>query len=799
MSRNRLLPTILVLLLASAVEPRAARAQDGDRGGPTPPRLAFTDGDVSFWRPGAEDWAPAQVNTPLAAGDSVYAGEGGNFEIQIGSRAFVRAGADTEVGLDSLEPDYLQFKVTGGHAALDVKRLPRGLTVEIDAPSGAFTIDRPGYYRVDADENNTTFIARRGGAATVVAAGGDTEDVGENQRVVLEGAENAQANVSAAPDPDEWDRWNYDRTGGYAEAPRSAEYIPPDVAGGDDLDRYGDWRETQQYGHVWRPREVAPDWAPYTTGRWVYDPYYEWTWVDESPWGWCPYHYGRWVNVDGFWGWAPGPVVVAPVYAPALVAFFGAPGVGVSVSVGAPLVSWVALGFGEPVVPWWGPPAIVGRPFWGGWGGPRIVNNVVVQNTTVVNVTNITKFQNVTVRNAVVGVDREHFGRGRVQHVRLDAEKAQGLRPVHGQLGVKPVAASLVAREGRGRRPPERLQARAVVATRPPHVPVERLRAKGLNVPPTAEPHVKVVKPHAGPHRGPGERGQQPAAAERPGGQPPAPPEGRRGGPGGRERPERPGRAERTGRRGMEPGETAPPPPPRGERRRPAGEERAAPPTPPGERRRPERLEQGPPGREGRPTPPPPPGARRERPGREREMEQPPREKPRPGRPEHAAPPPPQGERRRPARPEMEGRATPPSPPAMRRERPAREREAPAARPERPARQREAPAARPERAVRERPAQPAPRERPRHERPEHATPPPPQSRAPAPAREAARRPERAPAAPPARAAAPHARPAPSPPRERAARPPREAPSARRERRPRPEPQSLAPPVVRSRA
>ena len=28
--------------------------------------------DVSFWRPGGDDWAPAQVNTPLAPGDQLH-------------------------------------------------------------------------------------------------------------------------------------------------------------------------------------------------------------------------------------------------------------------------------------------------------------------------------------------------------------------------------------------------------------------------------------------------------------------------------------------------------------------------------------------------------------------------------------------------------------------------------------------------------------------------------------------------------------------------------------------------------
>ena len=38
---------------------------------PMPPRLSLTDGQVSFWRPGAQDWTQAQLNTPLAPGDAL--------------------------------------------------------------------------------------------------------------------------------------------------------------------------------------------------------------------------------------------------------------------------------------------------------------------------------------------------------------------------------------------------------------------------------------------------------------------------------------------------------------------------------------------------------------------------------------------------------------------------------------------------------------------------------------------------------------------------------------------------------
>src|SRR5262245_66670830 len=100
------------------------------------------------------------------------------------------------------------------------------------------------------------------------------------------------------------------------------------VYGTQELDQYGTWRVLDTYGPVWVPRAMPMGWVPYSTGRWIWDPSYGWTWLDDAPWGWAPYHYGRWVFVGGSWAWAPGPIVVRPVYTPALVAFFGGgPGV----------------------------------------------------------------------------------------------------------------------------------------------------------------------------------------------------------------------------------------------------------------------------------------------------------------------------------------------------------------------------------------------------------------------------------------------------------------------------------------
>ena len=147
----------------SPAEPAARR---------TPPRLSFVQGEVSFWRPGADDWAVARINTALEAGDNLYTGAGANLEVQVGPMAFLRAGEQTQLGLEDQEPDFLQLKVTSGHAALDVRQLDPGQTVELDTPNAAVSIERPGYYRVDVTADSTALISRRGGHATVTPAGG---------------------------------------------------------------------------------------------------------------------------------------------------------------------------------------------------------------------------------------------------------------------------------------------------------------------------------------------------------------------------------------------------------------------------------------------------------------------------------------------------------------------------------------------------------------------------------------------------------------------------------------------------
>lgn len=479
-----------------------AGAEDDERIGfeRTPPRLSFVDGEVSFWRLGAEDWTTAVVNIPLAAGDELYVGDDSNVEIQVGPRSFVRAGEDTQLGLATLEPDYLQLRAASGTLSLDLRSLEPGQTFEIATPNAAFTVEHTGYYRVEVEGETTLFTIRRGGRATLTPAAGASLAIAASEVVVVIGTDSPRVETYAAPEIDGWDRWNYARTDAQIDA-LSARYVPSGVYGVNDLDYHGDWRVVPTYGAVWVPRGVASGWAPYSAGRWMHDPYYGWTWVDDASWGWAPYHYGRWVFVSGFWGWCPGPIVVRPYYAPALVAFYSGGGFSFGFSFGGSYLGWVALGWGEPLIPWWGPASFRRHAHWAGWGGPRFVNNVVIKKKkTVINIEEIHVYRNAKIRDAVVTVVRDQFGRRSVTEARHARGKRDKLELVRGELPVRPSRASLVATHSVAKQPPRGVLERPVVATRKPRpAAAPELESKGSErarrAAPQNRPPARVVEP----------------------------------------------------------------------------------------------------------------------------------------------------------------------------------------------------------------------------------------------------------------------------------------------------------------
>jgi hypothetical protein len=343
-------------------------------------RIDYMTGGVSVQPGGVKDWVNAELNRPLTSADRVWTDKDSRAELHLGT-AYMRMSSETSVTLTNLSDETVQIELDQGTLNLRIRHLYPREIYEIDTPNLAFTVTKSGEYRFDVDPN--------GDATWVTVRKGEGEATGEGRAVKVRGGEQARFtggtslshNVQEAPNRDGFDDWCRVRDR-RQESYASYRYVSPYVIGADDLDDYGTWRVAPAYGPIWVPA-VAPGWAPYRYGHWIWVDPWGWTWVDDAPWGFAPCHYGRWVYYGGYWGWAPGPVIVRPVYAPALVAWVGGEHWGIGFSVGGPRVGWFPLGYGDPYVP----PYYVSRNYF---------RNVNVNNTRITNVTNITNIYNNT-------------------------------------------------------------------------------------------------------------------------------------------------------------------------------------------------------------------------------------------------------------------------------------------------------------------------------------------------------------------------------------------------------------------
>jgi hypothetical protein len=433
-------------------------------------RLSYISGAVSFSPAGVDDWLVAGINRPLVTGDRLWVDAGARAELQVGSAVFHMDGG-TSVTLLNLDNRVAQLQVAQGRLDVRVRRLGPRDVVEVDTPNLAFSIRRPGAYRVDVDPaGDATTVATRDGQAEVYGEGAAyLVDAGQAYRFIGTGLRDYE-NLEALRD-DEFDRWSYDRAR-RGDNSVSARYVSRDVIGYEDLDDYGSWRPAEGYGTVWAPNSVPAGWAPYHDGHWAWVDPWGWTWVDDAPWGFAVSHYGRWASLDGSWCWVPGPVRAQPVYAPALVAFIGGANFSLAISSGGVGgVGWFPLGPREV----YRPSYAVSRAYFNNIN----TSNTTVSNTTITNVynnnvTNVT-YVNQRVPGAVIAVPPAAFsqsrpvGRAAIPVSREAVAKAQ-VTPV---AAVAPVQASVHGAAPPGRRPPAGPQARPVVAKeRPPAAPV---------------------------------------------------------------------------------------------------------------------------------------------------------------------------------------------------------------------------------------------------------------------------------------------------------------------------------------
>ena len=469
---------VVVLMVASAAL-LAAQTDPPDRVG----RLNYMDGAVSFQPAGVSDWVDATVNRPLIPGDNIWVGDRGRAELHVGSTA-LRLGANTAFQFLNLDDQTVQIRLSEGTLTVRMRNLAQNQVFEVDTPNLAFTLLRPGDYRIDANpDSQTTIITVRDGEGDVTG-GGQAFPVYARQQIVVRGDDQITLSLASPPGADAWDQWCSSRDRREDQL-QSARYVSREVTGYEDLDQYGGWDNQPGYGEVWMPTSVAAGWAPYHDGHWAWIAPWGWTWVDDAPWVFAPYHYGRWASFGGRWGWIPGPYGVTPIYAPALVAWIGGGrgGFSLSFSIGtAAAVGWFPLGPREPYFPSYQ----VSQGYF-----TRVNNtNTVINNTTINNyydysrrssntaITNI-KYVNQNVRNGVTAVPQDSFARGRrvTQDARTVTAAQLSSAQVFGAPTIAPQRESVLSARAdtasRAARPPANVLSRPVVArTAPPPAPV---------------------------------------------------------------------------------------------------------------------------------------------------------------------------------------------------------------------------------------------------------------------------------------------------------------------------------------
>ncbi len=358
-------------------------------------RVQYMSGQVSMQPGGVNEWIAATQNRPLTSADRVWTDKNSKAELNVGD-GFLRMNSETSVTLTNVTDNNVQIELDQGTLEVTVKHLEKGEIYEVDTPNYAFTVMKSGVYRFDVYPNeDQSWVTVRSGYGEATGKGAAVR-VNSGEQMRFNGGTSLVHTAMNAPSRDGFDDWVQVRDKRLDDS-LSARYVSPGVIGYQDLDGYGRWVPTPDYGNVWIPSTVPAGWAPYRFGHWAWIPPWGWTWVDDQPWGFAPFHYGRWVSYGGYWGWAPGPMGYwNPYYAPALVGWIGGPGFGIGFGFGGGgwgigvNFGWFPLGWGEPFYPHYCGWGYGGWYRGGGWASNNYIRNVNITNTRITNINNVT-------------------------------------------------------------------------------------------------------------------------------------------------------------------------------------------------------------------------------------------------------------------------------------------------------------------------------------------------------------------------------------------------------------------------
>ncbi len=262
---------LAAVLIAGTGAPLRAQGADDQQHGVA--RISVMDGQVSVRR-GDADWVAGIINAPLLADDRISTGPNSRAEIEFNSANLVRLGGTAEIRIAALDANQLQLELSHGTITYRVLR-PSTTNAEVDTPNISVRPSKVGTYRISVTAAGQTELIVRAGDVEVFSPRG-SQWVNAGQMMIARGSTaDPEFQIVAPPAPDAWDAWSDNRDRILMQS-RSAQRVPQGVYGSEDLDNYGDWVNTPDYGYVWQP-QVAPGWAPYQMGQWEW---LELVWLD---------------------------------------------------------------------------------------------------------------------------------------------------------------------------------------------------------------------------------------------------------------------------------------------------------------------------------------------------------------------------------------------------------------------------------------------------------------------------------------------------------------------------------------
>ena len=319
-------------------------------------RITAVEGQLLRFVPDQNDWVATVRDAPFGVEDALYSDQEGKAEIIMPDNIWIRLGGSTQLQLIAAKPEAIEVDVSLG--VVRIFNESADSVIKATTPFGYVVAPQNASFDLYVGDQSVEVVALSGTVDFIHGADNAKYEVVSGEASVIANA--TQVGTGEGTVEEDWSAWNQTRNDVWAkrdaEAVQSAQYLPEALKNDAyELEENGRWERVSSYQgreiEMWRPTEVAEDWAPFTAGRWT-----EWngdnTWVPDEPFGYTTHHYGNWINIYGRWYWQPPPPSEPePSWYPGRVAWVGSDDD----------VGWVPLAPEEPYYSHrqWGPAATV--------------------------------------------------------------------------------------------------------------------------------------------------------------------------------------------------------------------------------------------------------------------------------------------------------------------------------------------------------------------------------------------------------------------------------------------------------